>query len=682
MNRYLCLISLAICLGTLNISVSAQTDPAPFDLSTGNFTFTGFAAGTTTTYPANMQGHSFAAEPDTTNLSAAPNADRILVASSVAIATGSIRNEVANGISLLNSASNNIGAVTVGLNTTGRLNITLNFTAQQLNDTITRINGMRAQFRVGTSGTFTDVAGTEYLSLLSGTAGATNFSGFTLPAAANNQPVVQVRWIYYNVSGIGARDRIRLDDITIQSSPAAFSVNSVLDLNDAAVGDGSCDAGAGVCTLRAAVQESNVTSGGQTITFDPLLFSVPQTIILTLGTEITISSDVTISGPAANLLTVDGGPGNSRIFSVNGIVATIAGMTITGGGGLGALSSGNGGAIFANGGTLVLNAVHVTGNTSVTNFGGGLYYFGGINNQINNSTISNNTSGGTCGGFVIEIGGLTVTNSTISGNSATLGGAGFCNNFFSTTTLRNSTITANTAGGGASGGGISTDSSLNLGSTIVAGNTAGTNADINFTAGTVTTAGYNLIGDNSSVAAVFPPGNPNINNDIAGTNAIPVNPLLAPLANYGGPTPTHALEIFPVSPAIDKGLAFGATTDQRGFGRTFDDTNIAPAPGGDNTDIGAYERLSPTAADTSLGGRVVTADGRGIRNAAVIISGGNLPESRRVLTGSFGYYRFDALEAGETYVLSVGSKRYTFSVPARTVTLNDELSNVDFTALP
>ncbi|MBC7899584.1 MAG: carboxypeptidase regulatory-like domain-containing protein [Saprospiraceae bacterium] len=91
---------------------------------------------------------------------------------------------------------------------------------------------------------------------------------------------------------------------------------------------------------------------------------------------------------------------------------------------------------------------------------------------------------------------------------------------------------------------------------------------------------------------------------------------------------------------------------------------------------------APTAADTSVGGRVSTADGRGIRNAAVIISGGNLPESRRALTGSFGYYRFDGLPAGETYVLSVGSKRYSFSVPARTVTLNDELSNVDFTALP
>jgi hypothetical protein len=65
-----------------------------------------------------------------------------------------------------------------------------------------------------------------------------------------------------------------------------------------------------------------------------------------------------------------------------------------------------------------------------------------------------------------------------------------------------------------------------------------------------------------------------------------VNPLLGPLANYDGRTPTMALGSG--SPAIDKGHSFGFAFDQRGEHR-FDDPDLANATGGDGTDIGAYE---------------------------------------------------------------------------------------------
>src|SRR5207248_5074984 len=78
------------------------------------------------------------------------------------------------------------------------------------------------------------------------------------------------------------------------------------------------------------------------------------------------------------------------------------------------------------------------------------------------------------------------------------------------------------------------------------------------------------------------------------------NPGLAPLADNGGPTQTHAL--LSSSPALDKGKSFSLTTDQRGAGhpRTIDVPTIANATGGDGTDIGAYE--APTHTITTSAG--------------------------------------------------------------------------------
>ena len=93
--------------------------------------------------------------------------------------------------------------------------------------------------------------------------------------------------------------------------------------------------------------------------------------------------------------------------------------------------------------------------------------------------------------------------------------------------------------------------------------------------------GFNIIGRRGSVTAFNQP------TDQTGTTATPVNPRLGALANNGGTTPTHAL--LPGSPAIDKGNSFGSITDQRGKARPFDDPDTTNAPGGDGSDIGAYE---------------------------------------------------------------------------------------------
>jgi Carboxypeptidase regulatory-like domain len=87
----------------------------------------------------------------------------------------------------------------------------------------------------------------------------------------------------------------------------------------------------------------------------------------------------------------------------------------------------------------------------------------------------------------------------------------------------------------------------------------------------------------------------------------------------------------------------------------------------------------PTVADVSISGRVLTADGRGIRNVTMTLIDQN-GNPRTALTSSFGYYTFDNVASGQTYVLGVSAKRYRFNDSQRTVAAYDSLANVDFVA--
>ncbi|MEJ7622475.1 MAG: carboxypeptidase-like regulatory domain-containing protein [Pyrinomonadaceae bacterium] len=79
-----------------------------------------------------------------------------------------------------------------------------------------------------------------------------------------------------------------------------------------------------------------------------------------------------------------------------------------------------------------------------------------------------------------------------------------------------------------------------------------------------------------------------------------------------------------------------------------------------------------------MSGTVRTPDGRGLRNASVVLTNSQgLP--RMVTTSSFGSYSFDDLLIGETYTVRVDSRRYRFA--QRSVSLSGDLSNVDFVGL-
>lgn len=86
-------------------------------------------------------------------------------------------------------------------------------------------------------------------------------------------------------------------------------------------------------------------------------------------------------------------------------------------------------------------------------------------------------------------------------------------------------------------------------------------------------------------------------------------------------------------------------------------------------------QVGSTAAGVEVSGRVVTPDGRGIRNARVILTdpAGN---QRIATTSSFGIYRFTDVETGSTYIFSVASKQYRFT--PRVVQVVDSLADFDF----
>jgi alpha-glucoside transport system substrate-binding protein len=248
-----------------------------------------------------------------------------------------------------------------------------------------------------------------------------------------------------------------------------------------------------------------------------------------------------------------------------------------------------GGGIYQYRAPLSIDSTLIAGNTAAS--GGGLYanHFNAAVTMLR-STVSGNSAtsnvmdpthgvviGG--GGIMLEnSAGMNSTNSTISGNTAVGVGGGilFFRNFSRNLSLHHLTITENSA---ASGGGIYVDQytgAVFVDNTILAGNTAPVGPDCTGEkTWDVLSNGYNLVGDTTDCGYYDDP------HDLIG-----IDPLLGPLQDNGGLTPTHALS--GGSPAIDAGFFFFATEDQRG----------EPRPSGPVPDIGAFElQNQPPVAD-------------------------------------------------------------------------------------
>lgn len=349
--------------------------------------------------------------------------------------------------------------------------------------------------------------------------------------------------------------------VSLQLCPQALAI-TVTNLNDSGPG-----------SLRQAIADA---PAGETIDF-----AVTGTIVLTSG-QLVITNDLIVNGPGATNLILSQNSANRILLASSGIV-TLSGLTVA-----------NGYVDPSGGGILNLTTLTVKNCVIASNLA--VFTGGGIGNGgtlvVRDSLITSNTAYFYYGGGIDNGADATIIGSTICSNSVVGQGwvaAGGIQNMGRQLVVSNSTISSNQRYGIISFGGMNA-----VYSSTVANNQQGDlgietsdpnskmtirNSIINHCAGwPITSEDYNLV--QSTAFGTWFVGATNHN--IYGQD-----PKLGPLADNGGPTPTHALRFD--SPAIDAGHHGGATTDQRGLPRPIDDPNTPNADGGDGCDIGAYE---------------------------------------------------------------------------------------------
>jgi predicted extracellular nuclease len=134
-----------------------------------------------------------------------------------------------NGIAMLASGSNAAGGVVISINTLGKTNIVVEWTARTIQQQASRDNSLALQYRIGDAGNFSDLgtASDVYSSAANAAGHAASFS-LTLPAALENQSVVQLRWLYWesSIGTTGSRDRIALDDVSIEEGASGPDVTA------------------------------------------------------------------------------------------------------------------------------------------------------------------------------------------------------------------------------------------------------------------------------------------------------------------------------------------------------------------------------------------------------------------------------------------------------------------------
>lgn len=304
-------------------------------------------------------------------------------------------------------------------------------------------------------------------------------------------------------------------------------------------------ADSGTGSLRATVAAA---SPGDIINFSATLTGGT----ITLASTLTISQDLTIQGPGASSLIISGGNAVG-VFDIASGTVMISGLTIANG------SNPGGGGIF-NASTLTVSDCIFAGNSAPGSGGGG----GAITNlrtlTVSNSTFAGNSAPGNdgSGGAILNLSGspalsatLTVSNSTFFGNSATAGGAIFNLTGPSTVssvtvaTVSNSTFANNSAsvfGGGAiynqSGGPSAT---ITVNNSIFSGNSSpvagGGGAIYNSNNGgavDIANASNNVFFNNTDVGG----GEDDCVGCTSNASETTTDPMLLPLANYGGATQT------------------------------------------------------------------------------------------------------------------------------------------------
>ncbi|MCU0748521.1 MAG: hypothetical protein MUF13_03140 [Akkermansiaceae bacterium] len=294
--------------------------------------------------------------------------------------------------------------------------------------------------------------------------------------------------------------------------------------------------------------------------------------------EITLTKGVIISASAnPGGVSIDGGPGTNRIFSLPpGTGASLHHLTLSGGNAGGSIGNGSGGAILSQEATLALTDCTVIGNIAPSG-GGAVHNLSGTL-ELNRCLLAFNSGseGGAVQSSTAPVTGpatstATFTNCTFTANTATLRGGGLFN-ANGHTTLLHCTIVGNAApsgeGSGVASSGFDT-ARTTVQNSLIAKNS--NTSEVSFVQNPINTfhsRGGNLIGSGNAT--------PVFNQLRDATAQTEASLRLGPLEDYGGPSLTVALR--PGSPALSNATASPVITDQRGFGIV-----------GGAKDSGAYE---------------------------------------------------------------------------------------------
>ncbi|MBD2209164.1 CHAT domain-containing protein [Nostoc linckia FACHB-104] len=482
--------------------------------------------------------------------------------------TDSIQNAIDAIGTVAGNSIINLGAGTYTGNTVNIFEKTLTLNGAGASNTIFDGNNINQVFGIFSQGTVTinnlaiingrgfgiDGGGIAYFSSSSGTLNVNNVT-FTDNSTE------------FNIEGGGNGGAIYSEYGTLNVNNSTFNSNSATDSN-----------GGGIYSLYSTLNVNNSTFSGN-FASDGRGGGIYNISDNQSGLNVNNSTFNTNSAIDGGGIYNDGINGGRLDFNNSNFISNLA-------------TSGNGGGIYNYDTTGNVNNSTFSGNLASNGRGGGIYNEGVFINvlTVNNSTFNAN-SAIDGGGIYNNIGvSLNVNNSTFGSNSAINGNGGGIYNSLDTLNVNNSTLSGNSA---TDGGGILSESRAptTLKNTIVAGNTSSQNPDVSGVL--LGSSSNNLIGDGTGTTGI----SNGVSGNQVGTAAIPINPLLSVLGNYGGSTQTFAL--LPGSPAINAGISdTNITTDQRGISRPQDTT----------PDIGAFELVGYTLTATAGSGQSAIAN--------------------------------------------------------------------------
>ena len=338
------------------------------------------------------------------------------------------------------------------------------------------------------------------------------------------------------------------------------AMGQLTDDADDSLGDGVCEgANTGVCNLRAAIMEANQSSQIESIALGNAIYS------LSLTDTVTPDSGYGDLDVEQSLLIVGNGPENTiidaagidRVFDVlNGATLELQNLSIVGG-----LTSAEvgfeGAGIRVNSNSrLVLRNVKLS-NNDASGAGGAIFNHSTLNDSLTLRNTTINANSASSGAGITSNGGGTLKNVTISANQSASGKGGGLQLTQGQLTLTQVTITANSA---PKGGGMAyaTGANLILRNSLIGDNTADDGPDCFNDGGSVTSQGGNLVSELTDCSLTL------LSSDKTG-----VSTGVLPLTNNGGSTETHALRF--TSQARDNGIAEHCSNlDQRRFPRNID----------------------------------------------------------------------------------------------------------------